>query len=176
VQLWKSPARPPQRHEFAAIGLDLLAILGAALASSQTSTSLEPLEIDKQVPPDLPPVLADDDQIGRVLINLLDNALKFSPRHRQITVLAEQWCEESEFVRCAVRDTGPGVPPEYRSRIFERYVQIEAQPPRRHGSGIGLSFCQLAGEAHGGHIWVDDAPGGGSEFSFTLKVASECAD
>ena len=74
------------------------------------------------------------------------------------------------MVRCTVRDTGPGIPPEYRTRIFDRFVQIANRTGRRRGTGIGLNFCRLAVEAHGGQIWVDDAPGGGSEFSFTLPA------
>jgi signal transduction histidine kinase len=123
------------------------------------------------VPSDLPLVLIDREKIHRVLINLIDNALKFTPQGGHVTILAERWRDDPAFVRCAVRDTGPGVPPEFRARIFERFVQIADQIGRRRGSGLGLSFCHLAVEAHGGQIWVDDAPGGGSEFSFTVKAA-----
>ena len=123
------------------------------------------------VPSDLPLVLIDGEKINRVLINLLDNALKFTPEGGHVTVLAERWANDPSFVRCAVRDTGPGIPPEFRMRIFDRFVQIADQIGRRRGSGIGLSFCHLAVEAHGGQIWVDDAPEGGSEFSFTVRVA-----
>ncbi|HZY41170.1 MAG TPA: ATP-binding protein, partial [Anaerolineae bacterium] len=108
--------------------------------------------------------------IGRVLTNLLDNALKFTPAGGQITVLTERWAADPAFVRCAVRDTGPGIPPEFRTRIFERFAQLPDQSGRRRGTGLGLSFCHLAVEAHGGQIWVDTAPGGGSEFSFTVKA------
>ena len=73
-------------------------------------------------------------------------------------------------MRCLVRDTGPGIPPEYRTRIFDRFVQITSRPGRRRGTGIGLNFCQLAIEAHGGRIWVEEAPGGGSDFLFTLPA------
>jgi PAS domain S-box-containing protein len=129
--------------------------------------------IRQQIAPDLPRVLGDEDKLGRVLTNLLDNALKFTPSNGQITVLAERWSDDPAYVRCAVRDTGPGIPPEFRTRIFERFVQLPDQVGRRRGTGLGLSFCHLAVESHGGKIWVDDAPGGGSEFSFTLKVVEE---
>lgn len=133
------------------------------------------ITLSKYVDPDLPLVMIDEDKINRVLANLIDNALKFTPRGGKVAVSAERWLngEDGSYVRCIVRDTGPGVPPEYRSRIFERFVQIAHQPGRRRGTGIGLNFCQLAIEAHGGRIWVDDAPGGGSEFSFTLKAVSD---
>ncbi len=129
--------------------------------------------IRQQLASDLPRVLADEDKLGRVLTNLLDNALKFTPANGQIGVLAERWSANPAYVRCAVRDTGPGVPPEFRTRIFERFVQLPDQVGRRRGTGLGLSFCRLAIEAHGGQIWVDDAPDGGSEFSFTVKAVEE---
>ncbi len=129
--------------------------------------------IRQQIAPDLPRVLGDEDKLGRVLTNLLDNALKFTPANGQICVLAERWSGNPAYVRCAVRDTGPGIPPESRAQIFERFVQLSDQIARRRGTGLGLSFCHLAVEAHGGQIWVDDAPGGGSEFSFTVKAVEE---
>ena len=139
---------------------------------------LLPLALDseialiKQIEPDLPLVRIDEDKINRVLVNLIDNALKFTPRGGQVTVSAERWTNGSgqAVVRCAVRDTGPGIPPEYRTRVFDRFVQITNRTGRRRGTGIGLNFCQLAIEAHGGKIWVEEAPGGGSEFAFTVQA------
>ena len=142
---------------------------------------LLPLAVDSEITlirdiePDLPLVLMDEDKINRVLINLIDNALKFTPRGGQVAVSAERWINSTghSMVRCIVRDTGPGIPPEYRTRIFDRFVQIANRPGRRRGTGIGLNFCQLAVEAHGGKIWVEEAPGGGSEFSFTVQAVSD---
>ncbi len=142
---------------------------------------LLPLAVDseialvKHIDPDLPLVLIDEDKINRVIVNLIDNALKFTPRGGQVTVRAERWSNGSApaQVRCIVSDTGPGIPPEYRTRIFDRFVQIADRPGRRRGTGIGLNFCQLAVEAHGGKIWVEAAPGGGAEFSFTLQAVSD---
>jgi NtrC-family two-component system sensor histidine kinase KinB len=142
---------------------------------------LLPLAVDseitlvKDIEPDLPLVLIDEDKINRVLVNLIDNALKFTPRGGQVTVYAERWTNTTgrPMVRCMVSDTGPGIPPEYRTRIFDRFVQIADRPGRRRGTGIGLNFCQLAVEAHGGKIWVEDAASGGSEFSFTLQAVAD---
>jgi len=133
------------------------------------------ISLSRQIDPDLPLVLIDEDKINRVLVNLIDNALKFTPRGGRVMVSAERWTNGSGYamVRCIVRDTGPGIPPEYRTRIFDRFVQIASRSGRRRGTGIGLNFCQLAVEAHGGKIWVEDAPGGGSEFSFTLQAVSD---
>ena len=131
------------------------------------------IRIARQLQPGLPLVLIDEDKISRVFINLIDNALKFTPEGGQVTLIAERWVAENgqPFVRCAVRDTGPGIPLEFRARIFDRFTQIADHVGRRRGSGLGLNFCQLAVEAHGGKIWVADAPDGGSEFSFTLPIA-----
>ncbi len=84
------------------------------------------LTLGKNVEPDLPLVLIDEDKINRVLVNLIDNALKFTPRGGQVTVSAERWANGAghSMVRCMVRDTGSGIPPEYRTRIFDRFVQI----------------------------------------------------
>jgi signal transduction histidine kinase len=128
-----------------------------------------------EVEADLPLVLIDEDKVNRVLINLIDNALKFTPRGGRVTVSAARLANgaEDSMVRCTVRDTGPGIPPEYRARIFDRFVQIANRPGRRRGTGIGLNFCRLAVEAHGGQIWVEDASDGGSEFSFTLPAITD---
>ena len=133
------------------------------------------IDLVRQVEPDLPLVLMDEDKINRVLVNLIDNALKYTPRGGRVTVSAQRWAGGAgqSMVRCTVRDTGPGIPPEYRARIFDRFVQIPNLSGRRRGTGIGLNFCQLAVNAHGGTIWVEGAPGGGSEFSFTLQAVAD---
>jgi GAF domain-containing protein len=150
-------------------------VLDAAIKYLQPLAEESEITLSKDSEPDLPLVLFDEDKINRVLINLIDNALKFTPHGGQVTVRAERWTSSTgqNMVRCLVRDTGPGIPPEYRTRIFDRFVQIADRPGRRRGTGIGLNFCQLAVEAHGGKIWVDEVPGGGSEFSFTLPAVSD---
>lgn len=124
--------------------------------------------------PDLPDVDADADMIERVLINLLDNALKFTSPEQSLTITARHDTTNAGNVLIAIADQGPGVPPPYRQAIFDKYYRI----PGRHsgmGMGLGLAFCRLAVEAHGGRIWVDEAPGGGATFYFTLP-ANAAAD
>jgi signal transduction histidine kinase len=114
------------------------------------------------------PVLAtvDSDKLHRVVSNLLDNAIKFSPEGGEIEVEITDTATE---VRIAVRDNGEGIPPELRERIFDKFRQgAGAERVARRSVGLGLTFCKLAVEAHGGRIWVDSAPGGGSLFVFTL--------
>ena len=111
-------------------------------------------------------VMADAELIARVFQNLLSNALKFTPDEGQVTVSLEPGAEAA---RVLVQDTGPGIPREYRERVFERFGQVEGPAGRqRHSTGIGLTFCKLAIEAHGGQIGVDSEEGSGSTFWFAL--------
>jgi signal transduction histidine kinase len=138
------------------------------------------LQID--LPPDLPHVAVDANLVTRVLVNLLDNAIKFSPQGSVVSVSADgvsaiPMFEESEitlqhYISVSVTDTGPGIPEKYREKIFEKFSQVKEQESRRGlGSGLGLTFCKLVVEAHGGHIWVESQMGQGSTFTFTLPVA-----
>lgn len=122
--------------------------------------------LEVQVAPDLPDVLADGDMVLRVLTNLMDNAVKFNLREGRTTVKAEQVGEE---IRFTVMDTGPGIPPESRQRIFDRFTRLESAEGIK-GTGLGLAFCKLAVEAHGGRIWIESELGQGSRFYFTLPV------
>ena len=115
----------------------------------------------------------DTDKIERVLQNLVDNALKFSPPNTTICLRAYPpgvGGAPPRFVRVDVTDQGPGVPDEYKTRLFERYAQMKGRRGTRRGVGLGLTFCKLVIEAQGGRIWIEDNPGGGSVFAFTLPV------
>jgi len=121
----------------------------------------------------LPAVCIDRDMIGRVVLNLLDNALKFSPPGRPVTLSAavRSVSPHESMLAISVADRGPGVPEEYRHIIFDRYRQIPRLRGRRRSAGLGLAFCKLAVESHGGEIWVEDHAEGGSVFTFTLPVS-----
>ncbi|MFN8531769.1 MAG: ATP-binding protein [Anaerolineae bacterium] len=135
---------------------------------SDLSESKE-ITIEADVPADLQ-VLADRDLSMRVLINLIHNAIKWSPPNQAIQVSA---ASEGDSVRICVSDHGPGVPAEHRERIFERFYQVDPARSRTEGSsGLGLAICKHIVEAHEGHIWVDDAPTGGARFCFTLPNAA----
>jgi signal transduction histidine kinase len=110
--------------------------------------------------------LVDRDVVARVMQNLLGNALKFTPSAGSITVAVEA---NDDMVRVAVSDTGPGIPREYRERVFEKFGQVEAASHgQKFSTGLGLTFCRLAVEAHGGRIGVDSEVGHGSTFWFVL--------
>jgi signal transduction histidine kinase len=122
--------------------------------------------LEMRVAPDLPRLPADRNLILRVLTNLLDNAVKFTPTKGHITLGVERTGEEVLFT---VSDTGPGVPAELGQRIFNRFVRLE-NAENIKGTGLGLAFCKLAVEAHGGRIWVESKMGHGSSFRFTLPL------
>jgi signal transduction histidine kinase len=115
----------------------------------------------------LPMITADNEKLGRVLANLLDNALKFTPAGGQVDLSVEATEKE---VSITVADTGPGVPEEFRDKIFKRFVQVPGVAGRRRGTGLGLAFSQMTVVAHGGKIWVEENPGGGSAFRIQLPL------
>ncbi len=126
------------------------------------------------VAPDTLRVNADREWIYRVLQNLIDNALKYSPAGGTVAVTAESTSngepDAARMVRVRVVDDGPGIPADYRERVFDKFAQIPKKS--RRGSGLGLAFCRLAVEAHGGGIGVDARPDGkdGSAFWLTLPL------
>jgi PAS domain S-box-containing protein len=114
---------------------------------------------------------ADADRIVQVLVNLLSNALKFSPAGSAINVWAEE--EGEARVRIFVNDQGLGIAAEDHHRIFERFAQVETSDQRgTGGTGLGLAICKAIVEHHGGRIGVDSAPGKGSTFWFELTAAA----
>jgi signal transduction histidine kinase len=113
----------------------------------------------------LPSVLADASCVGYVLANLLANAIKFTPPGGSVTLAASL---EGDEVMLAVSDSGPGIPPEFRSHLFQRFYRVpRVEGPS--GAGLGLSIAKEIVEAHGGRIVYADRPGGGSVFRFTLR-------
>ncbi|HEY9715715.1 MAG TPA: HAMP domain-containing sensor histidine kinase [Chroococcales cyanobacterium] len=115
-------------------------------------------------------VNADEGRLTEVLVNLLGNALKFSPPGSEITVSA---CQVDESVKLTVSDQGPGIPAEFREKIFDRFQQVSREDATvRGGSGLGLAICKAIVEAHGGSIGVDSESGKGSTFWLTLASDS----
>ncbi len=150
--------------------LDLPSLI--ELVKTMFTFSLERREIDFRVviADDLPLVLADEDRIRRVLTNLIDNAVKFSPKGGFIEVVVQPNEAHSDLL-ISVADSGTGIPFKERERIFERFTQVTRESSRR-GYGLGLVFCRLAIQAHGGRIWVEAGDGDvGSRFVFTLPIA-----
>jgi PAS domain S-box-containing protein len=124
-----------------------------------------------ELPAVIPVVRADSRRTMQVLVNLLSNASKYGPDDAEIIVgaaVSEGW------VRVTVADRGPGIPPKYRNDVFRRFVYPDVSGDRvQYGAGLGLSVVKAVIEAHGGRVGVEDRPGGGSVFWFTLPVESE---
>lgn len=123
-------------------------------------------------PDQLPSVMADGGMIERVLLNLINNAIKFTPANGEINILVEP---ETDSLCVRVRDNGPGIAPENQRRIFDKFARTRDQEGVA-GIGLGLAFCRLAIEAHGGRIWVESALGQGSTFAFTLPIVGALGD
>ncbi len=116
-------------------------------------------------------VFVDESLIRRVIVNLMHNAFKFTPVDGKVMVQLVDGADKAGYVTIRIADTGPGIPENQRERIFGQFIQIEGQKPRTggKGTGLGLNFCKLAVEAHGGEIWVEaDGPLSGACFSFTI--------
>jgi two-component system sensor histidine kinase KdpD len=129
-------------------------------------TRSHPLTIT--VEPDLPLLRFDYVQIAQVLVNLIENAVKYTPDGTPIVVAAHQIPGAIEI---SVHDDGPGIPPEHQLRLFEKFYRAYA-PTAAPGASIGLAISKGLVEAHGGHIWVESEPGSGTTFRFTLPLPS----
>jgi signal transduction histidine kinase len=110
----------------------------------------------------------DEDMARRVLINLMENSVKFTPSDGQLEAGA---LHEGDWVHMWVKDNGPGIPPAEQDRIFDKFTRLRGNT-KSGGLGIGLAFCRLAVLGHGGRIWVESEPGKGSAFHFTFPVAT----
>jgi PAS domain S-box-containing protein len=122
-----------------------------------------------ELPKALPAIWVDEDMARRVLINLMENSVKFTPADGKLEVGARH---EGEWVHIWVKDNGPGIPLSDQERIFDKFTRLRGSN-KQSGLGIGLAFCRLAVLGHGGKIWVESEPGEGSVFHFTFPVATE---
>ena len=124
------------------------------------------------LPPDLPPVMADRRHILQVLTNLFDNAARHSPESSPIRVAAER---SGIHVAITVSDAGSGIAPDRLLHLFRKYAQIGSEAARREiGNSLGLAICKGLVEAHGGRIWAESSGAGkGAQFTFTIPVAEE---
>jgi two-component system, sensor histidine kinase and response regulator len=146
-------------------------VVSEAVAVVRALAHQKEICLQHDTPLGLPPLYADPDILRRVLINLLGNALKFTGRNGMVTVSVRP-DEEGGFVVFVVRDTGEGIPHDAFARIFDKFGQVETRKAgRKMSSGLGLTFCKMAVEAHGGRIWVESELGKGSDFFFTIPTA-----
>jgi two-component system sensor histidine kinase/response regulator len=147
-------------------GVNLRDLADEATRTMHLLAGAKDIRLTVQGPP--VPLCADADLIRRVFINLIGNALKFTPNGGEVIVTVSA---SEGWAGVQVQDTGIGIPEEHHERIFEKFAQVEAgHQQREHSSGLGLTFCRLAVVAHGGRIGVRSRPGAGSTFWFELPV------
>jgi len=168
---------------------DIGAIVERAAKRVKPQAERRDLTLNVELEPNLPPALVDDERIGQVLLNLLNNAVKFTPGGGAITIAARAIAEpvgrdcprlarelaQTELERAillAVSDTGVGVPQSEVDRVFERFYKVDRARTRNSGgTGLGLAIAKHLVERHGGRIWLESTEGQGSTFSFLLPVA-----
>lgn len=150
----------PEKLELGSLCQDVISDLSDRIRAKQ-----QRLETD--IPSDLPIVYADAERVRQVIVNILDNAIKYTPNHGMIQVSILH--RTAQKVQVSICDTGPGVPLENRDRIFEDHYRLQ-RDAAQDGYGIGLSLCQRIVRAHYGQIWVDSGTNHGSCFHFTLPV------
>ncbi len=130
-------------------------------------------KFDVQILDSLPVMRIDSDMISRVIINLVENAVKHTPTGGQITLVGQFDLHNNVII--SIRDTGQGVPEHLKAVIFDKFFRIKHEDAPT-GVGLGLAFCRLAIDSHGGNIWVDSVQGEGSTFSFTLPIIADLAN
>jgi two-component system sensor histidine kinase KdpD len=140
-------------------------VIGAAL--SRLGKELGDRRVETRVPPDLPLVPIDDVLVEQVLVNLLDNAVKYTPGGSPLRIMATS---TGEAITVEVSDHGPGLPRGEEDKVFEKFYR---GVPGGRGAGLGLAICQGIVKAHGGNIWAQNLPEGGVAFLFTLPLAGK---
>jgi signal transduction histidine kinase len=167
VTLYESGARPLERAP-----IRLASLIEETLAVLTPEIEQREITVEQAIPADLPPALADSDGVTEILLNILENALHHTPRGGRIDVSAvvEQDAGHA-MVRISIADSGPGIPADERERVFERFHRTDrSRDASTGGSGLGLAIVKALALAHGGRVSVDERPGGGARFSFTLPA------
>jgi signal transduction histidine kinase len=153
--------------------ISLAELVHQAIAMLRPAADEKHIGLELGLDPCLPLALADPDRVLEVLINLLDNAIKFTPAEGAVMLQANMVNADPEFIYISVSDTGRGISPEAKSLIFERlYQDPDSVDNNRSGLGLGLFICREIVRLHGGRIWVTSEPGQGSTFTFTLPIYS----
>jgi two-component system sensor histidine kinase ResE len=145
-------------------------VLARVKTRLQAPLTKKGLSIHAVLPPDLPPLLANESKLEQVLTNLVENAVRFSPSGGKITVTATE--QPGDKITVAVQDRGPGIPPADLPHIWDRFYRVEKSRTRKAGgTGLGLAIVKQIVEAQGGEVGVESTPGEGTVFRFTLPAA-----
>ncbi|MFA6472893.1 MAG: ATP-binding protein [Candidatus Latescibacterota bacterium] len=148
------------------ISVPVRALFEKAVSPLKTQIEERSTELSISVPEDMPDIKADPGKIIWILVNLIANALRYIDKGGHISLLAEKI---GSFAQISVKDDGIGIPYDYQSRIFEKFVQVKGARDEG-GSGLGLAISKEIVRAHGGAIWVESEPGKGSTFTFTIPL------
>lgn len=144
-------------------------LVEAGMRRLQTFAERQGVILIELVPDDLPPIRGDEERLHQLLMNLLHNAIKFSPQGGTVTITTD---EHPDGVIISVRDQGVGIPTKDQARVFERFYKVDRARQRgQGGTGLGLAIARHIAEAHGGRIWLESEEGQGSTFSFSLPFA-----
>ena len=162
--------------------VEMAEVVERAVEGLSPIISRKKLEVNRQFPPGLPPVLGDSDRLVQVVSNLLDNAIKYTPSGGRISITGKPVAAGSEvlsepgilpntpYVQVTVSDYGPGIPAEFLDRIFGKFERVD---PQGAGTGLGLANVRAIVELHYGRVWADSQLGQGSSFSFVLPVEEQ---
>lgn len=152
--------------------ISLLEIMTQRIDEIRPQADEKSIQLDLMAPERIPTILGDEARMGQVFTNLIGNAIKFTPNNGEVSVKVEA---DGNLLHVEVIDTGPGIPPEERQKIFDKFYQLSDISTRQQGgSGLGLSISKSIVEAHGGKLWIDDGnQGKGSNFQFVLPLVSE---
>jgi signal transduction histidine kinase len=157
------------RLDFSSI--ELRGLVGELRQQMQPLAAEKEIALEEAIPADLPPLNADRAKLRRVLVNLVSNALKFTPRGGRVEIGA---APEGRLVRVSVTDTGVGIAPDDLRDIFDKYAQARSRATHSEkGTGLGLYITRQLVDLHGGHIEVKSEVGKGSTFSFTIPIAEQ---
>ncbi|MCA0350698.1 MAG: response regulator [Chloroflexi bacterium] len=146
-------------------------IITGVMATASGLTRDKGLELELDMPEELPTMVIDKVRIRQVLLNLLSNAVKFTEQG-QINVAISQ--PDAETVQISVQDSGIGIAPEHQQQIFEEFQQVQNEVTHQYqGTGLGLPISKLLVEMHGGNMWLESTPGKGSTFFFSLPITNK---
>ena len=152
--------------------ISLLEIVTHRIEEIRPQADEKSIRLVLTTPESVPEVRGDEARMGQVFTNLIGNAIKFTPNNGEVSVKVEA---DGNLLHVEVIDTGPGIPPEERQKIFDKFYQLSDISTRQQGgSGLGLSISKSIVEAHGGKLWIDDGnQGKGSNFQFVLPIVKE---
>ncbi len=150
--------------------VDTLALIKNAIADMEPAARGRRQKLVNDLPDKLSFVWVDEDMARRVLINLMENSSKFTPVNGRLEVGAR---DEGDWVHIWIKDNGPGIPPAEQEHVFDKFTRLRGKNNKTGGLGIGLAFCRLAVQGHGGRIWIESESGNGAIFHFTFPIATK---